>query len=189
MNSRILLAAVCVVVAAGTAGGQSKDSTRAEVQPLRYESYWGNARIIRGADGPLVGTAGWFRDFDLEKVVATSPSAQAEARVYQTHNFRASTVGSLGAAAAAIGIVVTANASNNASSPILIIGGLGAMAWSAQHFRMAYSALSRSLWLYNRDLARSSQPSPPPTAVTVPSGDTDQSKRDQHSKRSDRGRQ
>ena len=189
MISRAVLAGACVVFAAATAGGQSKDSTRAEVQPLRYESYWGNARIIRGADGPLVGTAGWFRDFDLEKVVATSPPAQAEARVYKINNFRASTVGSLGAAAAAIGIAVTANASNNASSPILIIGGLGAMAWSAQHFRMAYSALSRSLWLYNRDLARSSQPSPPPAAVTVPSGDTDQSKRDQHPKRSDRGRQ
>jgi len=156
----MLAGASCVVLAAATAGGQSKDSTRVEVQPLRYESYWGNARIIRGADGPVVGTAGWFRDFDLEEVVATSPAAQAEARVYKTNNFRASTVGSLGAAAAAIGIAVTANASNNASSPILIIGGLGAMAWSAQHFRMAYSALSRSLWLYNRDVTRQSHSTP-----------------------------
>jgi len=53
-----------------------------------------------------------------------------------------------------IGVAVTANSSNNASSPILIIGGVGMMAWAAQHFTMAYSALSRSLWLYNRDLGR-----------------------------------
>jgi hypothetical protein len=65
-------------------------------------------------------------------------------------------VGTIGAAATLVGIVVTANSSNNASSPILIIGGVGAMAWSAHQFRNAYSALSKSLWWYNRDVARGS---------------------------------
>ena len=159
MNSRIIVAmiagALCAGFGTGTAGAQSKDSTRGpEAQALRYESYFGNARIIRGADGPLVGTAGWFRDFDVEKLVAASPSAQADARLYKTNNFRASVVGSIGATVTLIGVGVTANASNNASSPILIIGGVGMMAWAAQHFTIAYSALSRSLWLYNRDVAR-----------------------------------
>ncbi len=138
-----------------TAGAQNNDSTRShDTQALRYESNFGNARIIRGADGPIVGTAGWFRSFDVEKLVAASPSAQSDARLYKKNNFRASVVGSIGAAATAIGVMVTANSSNNASSPILIIGGVGAMAWSAQHFNIAYSALSRSLWWYNRDLVR-----------------------------------
>ena len=158
MNSRVILAliaAACVGFGARTAGAQSKDSTRStEVQALRYESYFGNARIIRGADGPIVGTAGWFRDFDVEKLVATSPSAQTDAQLYNTNNFRASVVGSIGATVTLIGVAVTANASNNASSPILIIGGVGMMAWAAQHFTIAYSALSRSLWWYNRDLGR-----------------------------------
>jgi hypothetical protein len=151
----ILIAGACVGFSAITAGAQSKDSTRStEVQPLRYEPYFGNVRIIRGADGPIVGTAGWFRDFDVEKLVATSPSALTDARLYKTNNFRASVVGSIGATVTLIGVAVTANASNNAASPILIIGGVGAMAWAAQHFTIAYSALSRSLWWYNRDLAR-----------------------------------
>jgi hypothetical protein len=160
MKSRIILALIACASAgfgAGAAGAQSKDSTRgpeAQAQALRYESYYGNARIIRGADGPIVGTAGWFRDFDVEKLVAASPSAQPDARLYKTNNFRASVVGSLGAAVTLVGIAVTANASNNASSPILIIGGVGMMAWAAQHFTIAYSALSRSLWLYNKDVAR-----------------------------------
>ncbi len=163
MRSRIIWALItsssCAVLGTTTAGGQITDSTRAyETQALRYESYWGNATIIRGADGPVVGTAGWFRSFDVEKLVAASPSAQADARRYNTNNFRGSVVGSIGAAATLIGVVVTANGSNNASSPILIIGGIGAMAWSAQHFKIAYAALSRSLWWYNRDLALSSQP-------------------------------
>jgi hypothetical protein len=158
MNSRFivaLIASACVGFGARTADAQSKDSTRStEGQALRYESYFGNARIIRGADGPVVGTAGWFRDFDVEKLVATSPSALSDARLYKTNNVRASVVGSIGATVTLIGVAVTANASNNASSPILIIGGVGMMAWAAQHFTIAYSALSRSLWWYNKDVAR-----------------------------------
>jgi hypothetical protein len=170
MKSRIFLALIsgvfCVFGATTTVGAQTNgakingaqitDSTRGyDRRALRFESsYLGSAKIIRGADGPLVGTAGWFRSLDVEKLLAASPSAQAEARVFKTNNLRGSVVGAMGAAATAIGIVVTANSSNNASSPILIIGGVGAMAWSAQRFNIAYSALSRSMWWYNRDLAR-----------------------------------
>jgi hypothetical protein len=159
MKSRMFLALIAGVLSlfsrATAVGAQSKDSTRGyESQALRFESNWGSGKIIRGADGPLVGTVGWFRSFDVEKLVARSPSAQAEARVFKTNNLRGSVIGSIGAAATVIGVVVVANSSNNASSPILIIGGVGAMAWSAQHFSRAYSALSRSLWWYNRDVIR-----------------------------------
>lgn len=159
MKSRIVLALIggVLFVFGGitTVGAQTSDSTRGyDGQALRYESYFGRGRIIRGADGPLIGTVGWFSDFDVEKLVATSPSARAEARVYKTNNFRGSVVTSIGAAATVIGVAVTVNGSSNASSPILIIGGLGAVAWGAQHFKIAYSALSRSLWWYNRDVAR-----------------------------------
>lgn len=159
MKSRIVLALItgvcCAFGAVTMVGAQTNDSTRGyDGKALRFESYWGSAKIIRGADGPLVGTAGWFRSFDVEKLLAGSPSAQAEARVFKTNNFRGSVVGTIGAVATAVGVVVTANHANNASSPILIIGGLGAMAWSAQHFNIAYAALSRSLWWYNRDVAR-----------------------------------
>ena len=165
MNSRIIWALVagasCIVLKASISGAQSNDSTRGyDGQALRFESSWGNARIIRGADGPVVGTAGWFRSFDVEKLVATSPSAQAEARVYKTNNFRGAVVGSIGAAATAVGLVVATRSSSGAASPILIIGGVGAMAWGAQHMRIAFAALSRSLWWYNRDLARRATPTP-----------------------------
>jgi hypothetical protein len=159
MKSRIvlaLIAGVCFVFGGTTtAGAQTNEPSHGyDGRALRYESYLGRGRIIRGADGPLIGTVGWFSSFDVEKLVATSPSARAEARVYKTNNLRGSVVTSIGAAATVIGVAVTANRSNNASSPILIIGGLGAVAWGAQHFRIAYSALSRSLWWYNRDVTR-----------------------------------
>ncbi|HEV7838157.1 MAG TPA: hypothetical protein VGO75_08845 [Gemmatimonadaceae bacterium] len=183
MRARVISAlaagALCVIYPASTAAAQRSDSSRYEGQALRYESYWGSARIIRGADGPLVGTAGWFRSFDVEKLVAASPPARAEARVYKSNSFRASVIGIVGATATVVGVVVVANGSNNASSPVLIIGGVGAMVWGAERFHTAFSALSRSLWWYNRDLVRSSSfPSPAP--VAVPTREGEQGKRNQH---------
>ena len=138
-----------------SASDQAPDSTHTYgAGALRFESSWGNVSIIRGADGPLVGTLGWFRDFDLTQLLASSPQAVADAREFQTNNFRGSLVGSLGAATTLVGIVVAANSSNNAASPVLIIGGVGAMVWGAQHLSVSYSALSRALWFYNRDLKR-----------------------------------
>ena len=158
MKSRILSALIsgvsCVFLTGSLAVAQSSDSTSGyDGRALRYESYWGNAKIIRGADGPVVGTAGWFRSFDVEKVVASSPPALAEARVFKTNNTRGSVVGSIGALATVVGVVVAANGSN-AASPILIIGGVGAMGWGVQHLNRGMAALSRSLWWYNRQLAR-----------------------------------
>jgi hypothetical protein len=121
---------------------------------LRFETSWGNVNIIRGADGPVVGTLGWFRDFDLTQLLASSPPAVADARVFQTNNFRGSVVGVIGATTTLVGVVVAANSSNNAASPVLVIGGVGAMVWGAQHLSTSYSALSRALWWYNRDLKK-----------------------------------
>ena len=133
----------------------SSDSSRSyDAQALRFETHWGSADIIRGVNGPVIGTVGWFRDFDVEKLVASSPQAVTEARVFKSNNFRGSLVGGLGALTLGIGALVTANSSNNAASPILIIAGAGVMVWGAQQLNAGYSALSRALWWYNRDLAR-----------------------------------
>jgi hypothetical protein len=165
MKSRIIWALIAVTTGAVAtitpARAQSNDSTRGyDGQALRFESSWGSGKVIRGADGPVIANIGWFRSFDVEKLVAASPPARAEASIYKTNNFRGSVVATVGAAAAAIGVMVATNSSNNASSPMLIIGGVGAMAWGAQHFNAAYSALSRSLWWYNRDLARQAPSTP-----------------------------
>jgi hypothetical protein len=134
---------------------QSSDSSRGyDTQALRFESRWGSADIIRGAGGTVIGTVGWFRDFDVEKLVESSPHAVTEARAFQTNNFRGSLVGGLGALTLVTGVILTSNSSNNAASPILIIAGGGAVVGGARHMNAAYSALSRALWWYNRDLVR-----------------------------------
>jgi hypothetical protein len=125
-----------------------------DTQALRFEAHWGSADIIRGADGPTVGTVGLFRSFELEKLVESSPHAVAEARAFERDNFAGSVVGALGAVTLGIGAIVTSNSSNNASSPVLIIAGAGGIAWGVQHLNRGYSSLSRALWWYNRDLHR-----------------------------------
>jgi len=140
---------------AGSVPGPATDSSRTYgAEALRFETSWGNVSIIRGAAGPVVGTLGWFRDFDLTQLLATAPPAVADARLFEMNNFRGSVVGAIGATTALIGVVVAANSSNNAASPVLVIGGVGAMVWGAQHLSMSYSALSRALWWYNRDLKK-----------------------------------
>ena len=141
-------------IVSGRAAAPSDSSHSYDAQALRFETHWGSADIIRGANGPMIGRVGWFRDFDVEKLVASSPQAVTEARAFKTNNFRGSLVGGLGALTLGIGAVVTANSSNNAASPILIIAGGGVMVWGAQQLNAGYSALSRALWWYNRDLAR-----------------------------------
>jgi hypothetical protein len=45
----------------------------------------------------------------------------------------------------AVGIVISANSSNNAASPILIIGRVGAIGWGLQHINNGYAALSEGV--------------------------------------------
>jgi hypothetical protein len=131
----------------------SDSSRRYDLQALRFESRWGSADIVRGSNGAVIGTVGWFRDFDVEKLVESSPKAVTEARAFQTNNFRGSLASGLGALTLVTGIVVASNSSNTASSPILIIAGAGAVGWGAQHLNAGYAALSRAFWWYNRELA------------------------------------
>src|SRR6476619_3719560 len=113
MNFRIFLGAIIgAQMASGaciTAVAQSATSTGAthaspvastadsatsyDSQALRLESHWGEYRVIRGAKGPIIGTVGPIRSFDVEQLVARSPVAVAEARVYRANHFPASIVG------------------------------------------------------------------------------------------------
>jgi hypothetical protein len=136
-------------------GVAASDSSRSyDTQALRFESRWGSASIIRGASGTVVGTAGLFRDLDVTQLVGSSPQAAMEARAFKTNNFRGSVVGGLGATTVVVGAILTSNSSNNAASPILMVAGAIATAWGVQHLNIGYSALSRALWWYNRDLTR-----------------------------------
>jgi len=123
-----------------------------DARALRIESHWGIMRIVRGADGPVVGTAGVFRTANVEKIVAGSPRAESEARLFRGSHRRGAVASTLGALTFGVGLVATTSTSSNAATPILMIGGLGAMFWGARRLDDAYGSLSRAIWWYNRDL-------------------------------------
>jgi hypothetical protein len=178
MKSRIMLALATSALAAGSLTAQStghssattRNQTSVPTQPalsartdsataydsqaLRFESTWGSADIMRGAKGEVVGTVGWFRSFDIEKLVQSSPEAAAAAKEFRVSNYRGSLVSSIGAGLVAAGLIVAGNNSNNASTPVLIIAGAGGIGWGLTHINSSYAALSRALWWYNRGVGR-----------------------------------
>jgi len=178
MKLRIVLALAMSALAAGSLTAQTTDhvsatnrnqsataalsppatrtdsATRYDSQALRFESSWGSANIMRGSKGELVGTVGWFRSFDVEKLVQSSPQAAAAAKDFSVSNYRGSLVTTIGASLVAVGLIIASNNSNNASTPVLIIAGAGGIGWGLTHINASYAALSRALWWYNRDVAR-----------------------------------
>ncbi|HWL40865.1 MAG TPA: hypothetical protein VNO75_11565 [Gemmatimonadaceae bacterium] len=130
--------------------GQAEDSY--DVRALRLESHWGRFQIVRGADGPIVGTAGVFRTADVEKIVAGSARAETEAKIFKASHRSGAIASTLGVLTFAGGLIASTNNSNSAATPILMIGGLGGVVWGARRLDSAYSSLSRAVWWYNRDI-------------------------------------
>lgn len=145
--SRLTLVAAFFTIFAAPSFAQSERD-----EALRLESHWGSMSIVRGADGPVVGTAGLFRSVDVEKIVAGSPRAEAEAAHFRASHRKGVIASALGVLTFGVGLVATTNMSNNAATPILMVGGIGAVIWGARRFDSAYSSLSRAVWWYNRDL-------------------------------------
>ena len=176
MKLRIMLALATSALAAGSLTAQSTDrpsvanrnqpatpalaapaarsdsTTPYDSRALRFESSWGSADIMRGAKGEVVGTVGWFRSFDVEKLVESSPQAAAAAKDFRVSNYRGSLVTSIGASLVAVGLIIASNNSNNASTPVLIIAGAGGICWGLTHINSSFGALSRALWWYNREV-------------------------------------
>ena len=120
---------------------------------LRLDASFGDVSIVRGVDGQLVGKIGVFRGIDVAKVVETSPKAVSEAKEFQ-RNYRP------GHIALALGFI-TMGASLGASrlpdlnrgvTTGLTIATVGLITYGGTRLQKAYTALHKSLWLYNRDL-------------------------------------
>lgn len=125
-----------------------------DARALRLESDFGRIRILQGADGLVVGTAGIFKTANAEKIVAGSTRAETEAKLFRESHRRGALSGAIGAVTLMVGIVASSSNANNAATPVIMIAGAGGMLWGARQLNLAYSSLSRAIWWYNRDLAR-----------------------------------
>jgi hypothetical protein len=153
-RSNLLAAWLCLLLCSSVALGQSDTTGSYDANALRVESHWGDLRIVRGVDGPVVGKIGAFSSVDLAKLVAPSENAVKEAREFNRNHGP----GALASAVGAIMIGVSiAFADNNDPSWGLIsteVVGAGLVIYGGIRLNRAFNALSKSLWWYNRDLKR-----------------------------------
>lgn len=120
---------------------------------LRLDANFGDVSIVRGIDGKLVGKVGVFRGIDVAKVVQASPGAVGEAREFQ-RNYRPGNI-ALGLGLMTMGATVGASRIPDLNRGIttgLTIATIGLITYGGTRLQKAYTALHKSLWLYNRDL-------------------------------------
>jgi hypothetical protein len=130
-------------------------STQYDAAALRVESSWGKRLLVRGADGTVVGNIG-SRGVDLTAAVASSPNAVREAREFDRHIGKGWTILSIGIVAWGVGGGV---ARMDGIDPIVsaaawsgVAAGTAMIFYGGVRLNKAFTALSRSIWWYNRDL-------------------------------------
>jgi hypothetical protein len=122
---------------------------------LRLDVRFGDIRIVRGADGQVLGKVGVIGGADVTKIVAGSPQAVTEAREFQS-NYGPG-VATLGLGLVALGASVGVSHIHDVNRGIttgLTLATVGLITYGGQRLQRAYNALARSLWWYNRDLTR-----------------------------------
>ena|ERR1700674_2721906 len=143
----VALSGVCVLTA--------QEGTSYDDNALRLEGHVGDVRIVRGAQGTVLGKIGVFRGLDVAKLVSTSEKATIEAKTF-AHDYGPGTLlTSLGIATLGAWIGVSRiHDVNQSITTGLLLAGSGLIVYGGGRLQNAYNALSRSVWWYNRDLKR-----------------------------------
>jgi hypothetical protein len=151
--SRSLLAILAVYLLAAEPRVMNAQDHSYDEKALRVDARFGEVRIVRGVDGPVVGQIGIVRGADVATIVSGSPNAVAEAREFQ-RNYRPGmiTVGlGLIALGASTGISQIHGVNRGITTGLTIVT-VGLITYGGTRLQRAYNALSRSIWWYNRDL-------------------------------------
>jgi hypothetical protein len=151
MSRTVLWMFVACIFAAEPTGVSAQ--TTYDNNALRLDSKFGDVRIVRGVDGPVVGRIGVFRGSDVAKIVETSAKAVSEAREFQ-RNYRPGTI-ILGLGLISLGVTTGVSQIHDVNRGIttgLTLATFGLITYGGGRLERAYNALSRSIWWYNRDL-------------------------------------
>jgi hypothetical protein len=178
MRMRLTVAALALAAApaahaqqpapAGAAPGACTYDTCA----LRRESVFFSERLVAGTRGTVAVRPRAFGVLPLDSIVRGVPEAAADARVYRTERVRGgllSLAGTVlgvvavvdayrrsndGCAVAAGAVVASCGRGWDTQNTALVVGGAGFNLLAAWRLKKADRALNRSLWWYNRSLAR-----------------------------------
>ncbi len=148
------LALVASLTFPSAAAAQTTPDVSYDSSALRLEWHFGDMRIVRGTSGSLVGSVGALHTPDLVKIVAPSENAVREAREFNRNHLPGSIAAMVGGIIFGAALVVAEHndpswgltSARVASAALLLYGGF--------RLNRAYTALSKSIWWYNRDLKR-----------------------------------
>lgn len=134
---------------------QSLTAVSYDANALRVESSWGKRVLVRGRDGTVVGRIG-SGGFNLPAALAPSPNAVREAEEFGRKYRRGNTILAIGILAWGVGGGVARMDGIDAAVAIpawtAVAAGTFMMAYGGVQLNKAFTALSRSIWWYNRDL-------------------------------------
>lgn len=160
--SRIFLTvslASCVIVggASNMDGQEQTGREQYDAQAVRIETSWGNRFLVRGREGAVIGKIG-SRGFDFPSALAASPTAVREAAEFVRVNRRANVLLAVGILTWGVGSGVAQIDDIDAAVAIpawtAAAAGTALMIYGGVQLNKALTALSRSIWWYNRDLHR-----------------------------------
>jgi len=134
-------------------GLEAQDKTY-DTQALRIDAGPGTLRVVRGVGDSVVLKIGDFRRVDLRGLVASSPNAVAEARLFESNYRPGGWITGLGIALLGVGIGVSRMDVDQLIPSALTITSVGLIAYGASRLERAYRGLSKAIWWYNRDLKK-----------------------------------
>ena len=137
-----------------TSLGVAGDSSAYDARALRIETQMGEYRIVRGLEGAVVGKIGLFTRPDVAALVAPSENAMREGREFNRNHGPGMLAGITGAAILTFSLAASRAAGPNWGLTTGTVGGAMLMLYGATRLDKAYSALSKSIWWYNRDLKK-----------------------------------
>jgi hypothetical protein len=121
---------------------------------LRLDSGFGGLKIVRGVSDSVVLTIGMFRAVDVARLVASSPNAVAQAKVFESNYRQGIWTAALGVAVWA-GVFAINHIGPNQPVPLgVTFTTVALVTYGAMRVGTANRALSKAVWWYNRDLKR-----------------------------------
>ena len=153
--ARLAVALTTALVLSLEATAMSAQDSIYDQNALRVQSVRGDLQIVRGAQDVVVAHSGIFHGPRLASVVTGSDSAVAEARVFERDYQPGQYIAGLGIAM--MGAAIGASRIHDINTLIpggLTVASFALIIYGAGRLESAYRALSKSIWLYNRDLKR-----------------------------------
>jgi len=125
-----------------------------DANALRVESRGQGLRIFRGINGPVIAETGAFHTFDLTRIVAPSENAIREAHEFNRNYGPGMVTTAVGGLILGVALAFDLNSDSNWAIAAGEVGGGGLAIYGARRLNVSYSALSKAIWWYNRDLKK-----------------------------------